>query len=373
MRRDRSGQAIVLVVLSLIALLGMAAISVTYGVVAFTQTRLQNAVDAAALAGAQLAGHGQNPTTDQAWLRQQNLGPHGTLTVSFSHAVVNGVQATGVVTVPGGFASVLGIHTFTVRATAVATFGAPSPFNDAVYQHAPSPLTSNDVLDVTGAVHTNGPITIDGTYCATQGITDGSGATIYGSPTCSTAVTTSGSQPWPAQWTLAQMTPPDAQTITQANFYKNSGSPYVANGNIIFDPTGGTVSFYQGLTVNGNILIEGNAVFDKNLTVNGSIVVWGGSATVNKGLTQPNPGTAGVALAVMGPAGGTYNLTIDSGGSQTGILYVPQGTLTLNQGIDLNGSLIAQQLALYGAVDVTYDAQLLPPQFPITHTVQLVS
>lgn len=371
--RHRSGQALLLVALALVVLLGMVAASITYGVVAFSQTKLQNAVDAAALAGAQRAMEGENPTTDQAWLQQQNLGPNGAMTVTYSKSVVNGIRATGVVTVPGGFAGVVGIKQFTVRATAVATYGPPSPFDYAIYQHSTQTLTSNQVMNVTGAVHTNGPLTMDGTYCVTNGLTYGEGSpTLNGSPTCPTALVDNGAQPWPATWTLAEVTPPNATVNTQNNFDASQGQPYVVNGNMIFDPSSGTVNFNQGLEVNGNVLIEGNVNFDVSLVVNGSIVVWGGSANLNQGITQPTPGSSGVGLAVMGPPGGTYNLTIDVGGNQTGVLYAPQGTITLNKGIDLTGSLIAQNLTLDSTVDVSYNSSLLPPSFPITETVQLV-
>ena len=116
-----------------------------------------------------------------------------------------------------------------------------------------------------------------------------------------------------------------------------------------------------------------NLNVDHALTVNGSLIVWGGSATLNQGITQPNPGPNGVAIAVMGPGTGPYNLTIDQGANQTGVIYVPQGTLTLNKGVTLSGSLIAQQLALYSTIQVTYNAGLLPPSFPTHPTVHLVS
>jgi len=372
--RARPGQSLILLVLFLVALLGIAAGSITYGVVAWNQTRLQNAVDAAALAGAQLFGTGQNPTTNQAWLQRQNLGAGSAITIRLTTTPPDGVRATGTLTVPGGFARVFGIPRFVVRATAVATDAPPSPFDYAIYQHSTQMLTSNHALAVTGAVHTNGPVTVDGTYCATAGLSYGAGSpTIDGTPTCPTPVVNTGSQPWPAAWTLAQVTPPDATLNHDRTFDANQGAPYVVNGNVIFQPTGGSVSFYRGLDVNGSVLVDGNLTVDDGLTLNGSLIVWNGSATLNAGIEQSAPGPSGVALAVMGSGPGPYNLTISGGSQQTGILYVPDGTLTLFRGITLTGSLIAQTLILDDTITVHYDPQLLPPSFPVARSAHLVS
>ena len=128
------GQAIVLVVISLVVLLGMAALVIDIGYVYYTQRALQASADAAALAGAQEL---PDPTQAAAVARQYS-GESG---AKNARSDVNGVTTTittkCITSIPGCdpvnavvvvekaptktfFAGVLGINAFNIKATSTA-------------------------------------------------------------------------------------------------------------------------------------------------------------------------------------------------------------------------------------------------------------
>lgn len=154
---------------------------------------------------AQMAEAGLNPTTNQAWLKQQKLGLHGTVTVTDSKTVANGIRATGVYHVPGGFAALFGIKQFTVTATAVAAYGGI--FDYALFQGSTtaSSLTSNGKLGISngGGAHSNTGMTLNGPYCVSGGLSLVGSLTSDGGPAagCSSAVAYTGVLPMPV-WTL---------------------------------------------------------------------------------------------------------------------------------------------------------------------------
>ena len=135
--RDESGQAMVLVALLLVVLLGAAALTVDVGYAYFTQRSLQSSADASALAGAQ----GLPNTVTAASLANQYSGTTG---AKNAHANVPGVQTTvSTKCVPVGpsctkanavvvkesahlntfFGRVLGINVFDISARATACSG----------------------------------------------------------------------------------------------------------------------------------------------------------------------------------------------------------------------------------------------------------
>jgi hypothetical protein len=88
------------------------------------------------------------------------------------------------------------------------------------------------------------------------------------------------------------------------------------------------VTFNKGITVNGQLLVEGTLTVDDTLQGNGSVVVWDGSATISKGILQASPATDGVAFAVVGPPGSTDSVTFDTGVTTYGIIYAPPAPST---------------------------------------------
>lgn len=127
-RRDERGQAIVLMVLALVVLLGMAAMVLDVGGWFRDQRRLQGTADAAALAGAQ-----QLPTAPSAAqamaLSYANQNGGDVLAADITVGTLN--QPNDIIDVkaqkssPGFFSSVLGIMNANITASARALVGPP--------------------------------------------------------------------------------------------------------------------------------------------------------------------------------------------------------------------------------------------------------
>ncbi|WP_322049943.1 pilus assembly protein TadG-related protein [Paraburkholderia bannensis] len=152
-RARQRGAVSVMVALSLIVLLGFAALSIDIGYIAFSQRRLQAGTDAAAMAGAMdlwksasatafadakayAAGQGINTLPSGVTVTSTTVQGLALSTASVplpaSQAVstYNGIQVTQQASVPLFFARIFGINTKTISATskAGAGFGA-TPYN----------------------------------------------------------------------------------------------------------------------------------------------------------------------------------------------------------------------------------------------------
>ena len=128
MRRE-SGQALVLAAAAMVLILGMAAMTIDVGMLLQERRDLQNAADAAALAGVQDLPASPADAVDSAttWAEQNGIGA-GELegvTVSTTYAEDDTVTVQVERDVPWLFARVLGRGSDTVHAHAVARVGSP--------------------------------------------------------------------------------------------------------------------------------------------------------------------------------------------------------------------------------------------------------
>jgi Flp pilus assembly protein TadG len=128
-RKDERGQAIVLMVLALVVLLGMAAMVLDVGGWFRDQRRLQGTADAAALAGAQQLPNA--PTAAQTMaLSYANQNGGDVLAANITVGTLN--QPNDIIDVkaqkssPGFFSSVLGIMNANITASARALVGPPA-------------------------------------------------------------------------------------------------------------------------------------------------------------------------------------------------------------------------------------------------------
>jgi Flp pilus assembly protein TadG len=354
--RARRGQSLILVVGFLVALMGAVAASVTAGTVYFAQTRLQNAVDAAALAGAQAEMLGQPITTSQPYLQNSNM-PNAAIQVAALTSPPNSVQATGVVTVPGSFASLFGIDTFTVRARGVARYDAGSAFDYALFQGAQATLAisgdttvsgDDNTVNVYGGAHSNGNMALAGNSCIMGPTTVGAaGSSVSGSDKCPPTFVEIPNVPMP-NWTLAQVTPQNATVLTGSAC---TNLPTTLTGNYILycnvDESG-------QLTIDGNVLVEPgySVTLSGGLVISGSFTVDQGSITISGGVSQSVTGT-GAALAALG--GG--NISISGNDAINGVLYAPTGSIDLSGTQTITGAVVGEYVNLSGNKDITYDAQ----------------
>ena len=141
--KPRLGQVLPLIAIALP--LFIAGLALTLSTVYFGQAKPQNAVDAAALAGAQeMNSSDLNAPGDQASLVTQDdpAATHIVLTTLTNPSQT--VMASAQAQVPGTFAALFGIHHFTVKALARASYGTGAYFNYAVFQG--DPQTGNPEL-----------------------------------------------------------------------------------------------------------------------------------------------------------------------------------------------------------------------------------
>jgi Flp pilus assembly protein TadG len=128
-RKNEDGQAVVLIILALVVLLGMCAMVLDVGSWYHTQRQLQGTADAAALAGAQ-----QLPTTPVAaqtmalsYANQNGGNVLGAdITVGTLYQANDIIDVTAKKTSSGFFSSVLGIVNANISATARARVGPPA-------------------------------------------------------------------------------------------------------------------------------------------------------------------------------------------------------------------------------------------------------
>lgn len=326
----RSGQTLGIFLVFLGVLLGMTAGSVTVGTLYVAHTRLVNAVDAAALAGAQALATGDpNAPADQAGLIATN-DPGASGTVTPDSALPRAVVATGTVQVPGGFAALFGWRTFTVTARAVAQYSGGAAFTYAVFQADPNaPLVFKGSSSIQGNVHANdcieakGSVSFDPSDVITASATGNS---------CNVAAVLVPPLSLPV-WTLTQLEEaPDTTVVTPE---QPDGWEYDAKSNTFTAPN----------ELEGNYVVEGNVTLNGGATIQGSLVAWGGNLTINGAST-----TTGV-LAAIGPHA---ELTVNGASTVSGTLYDPEGTITVNGAASFpGGAIIGQDIIINGSFSLT--------------------
>jgi putative Flp pilus-assembly TadE/G-like protein len=127
-RRDERGQAIVLMTLSLVVIMGMAALVLDVGNWFHTKRRLQGTADAAALAGAQeLPNDSSGAQTMAMNYANQNGGDVAAANIVVSSTVLpnDTIAVRARKTEPGFFSGVLGIASADIDARAKARVGPP--------------------------------------------------------------------------------------------------------------------------------------------------------------------------------------------------------------------------------------------------------
>jgi hypothetical protein len=128
-RRDERGQAIVLMTLSLVVIMGMAALVLDVGNWFHTKRRLQGTADAAALAGAQLLPNDSSGAQSQALAYANKNGGDvagANITVTSTVLPNDTISVQAKKTDPGIFSGVLGVASANIHAHAKARVGPPA-------------------------------------------------------------------------------------------------------------------------------------------------------------------------------------------------------------------------------------------------------
>lgn len=378
MLRRRKGQALVLVALMLPLLLGMAGAGVTVGTVYYSQAKLQNAVDAAALAGGRaLFSQGNaSAANGQTAIVTQNDPNANNVSVAVSPSNPNIVVASANVSAPGSFASLFGHPTFLVKAKAAAEVGPGAAFNYAIFQgdtHASDPaLTLSGTDTVTSGtnqnnadVHSNNNLNLTGSVNVAGSCGANPTVTLTGKSNCAAGVIQSAPEISMPKWTPREVSPQNATTVgsptnpvgmTITGSSSSSGN-YIVYGNLTIDANSNVTGHY--LVEDGNIIIHGNS------EVAGSLVTFGGGIRLSGKITQSGGGY--LALAAF-----TKNGTVSpdatahmTGNSPTPGAIILAGNVTINSAIyapdsyilatgtdTINGSVVGYRVNLKSHVNV---------------------
>ncbi|MBR5537206.1 MAG: hypothetical protein IKU58_04845 [Clostridia bacterium] len=355
-KSNEHGAVAILVALSMTALFGFTALAVDYGMMASNKQSMQNACDAAALAGAVDLMNGRS----------------GTVTATgYNYAAINGydhnndnvevtVEQTGTtvkVTIREemqmGFSGVLtGERTRTVSATATAE--TTSMFGNAPYAMFAEEIISinGNGTTINGDVHCNGDINISGT------LVGDSIATAVGTATVTNGTKFSGSMsremPTFAAFERAKASMNLVTLNKSYTLKKNEGGFQ----KLIDD----ALAAYHG--TQQQLEEEGLCIY-----VNGSITANGNDSTVYeydypitlivKGSIEYNGSVAASAERPLYLMSETGSITVNGGGAQlTGLVYAPNGNITLNGHQNptvVNGSLVGEKIICNGGqVTVNY-------------------
>ena len=359
-RRRENGSVLVIVAISLSVLLGMTALAVDFGKLASTKQSLQNAVDAAALAGAQDLGSGKSETyvhdTLVTYCSINGYTPRQDGVSETMQIRGKAVTVTLQKEVKMGFSAVLtGQKTRTVSAAATAE--AVSIFGDCPYamfagqriedDGSGISITGNDIT-INGNIHSNSDITMRKAILA-----EGAVATAVRSVVPSTTgwYGNSIALDMPSfrsfESALQGITP-----IVQfgGNVTKSSSAGFdelisealdryreMSGYNTSYRYNGLYIHISGNLTFNGHASTAYHASFPIVLIVDGDINLNG----------APLESTRDYPLAIMSKDG---NITVNGGGAAyTGILYAPNGDITLN-GNDarFDGMIVGQNIRKTG-------------------------
>ena len=352
LRKDEQGSVMVIVAIAMVALMGFAGIAVDYGSMAMTKQELQNAADAAALAGGQDLMNNQASqivATANSYIQANGFTPGDGVTISdisyTSDKVTVEIQTQQKVALSGVLTG-KNTTTISVRAVAEVTSAVGSfpyaLFADATAEENGDGLSMNAHTTVNGNMHSNAGISMKHTQ-------------VNGKATVPDGESISIKNPENGAKTMVIEMP---RTDGLINFIKNS-SPYTVNGN--YDGTlQDLVETAKAHKVNGvvQIYITGNASFggesqnDKypvNVLVAGDIIFHGTAL----GSDEDTP------VVIISEHGNfTQNGQGTKGEKFYALMLAPEGDVTLN-GNDFNlyGGIIAQSITKHGGkTTVTYSA-----------------
>ncbi len=372
--KDESGQATIMILLSMTALLGFVGFAADVGTLFYAKRNLQIAADAAAIAGAAELNYGDMTTAGDAAAAQNGvvIGANGGA-VYINNPPTEGeyvglpayVEAIVSQKEPTFFMRIFGISSQTVAARAVAYNGGSS--NGCVYVLNG---TAPDAMDLQGSFDVSAPkcgVIVNSNSTTALQFTGGGGTLTAGSVGVvgGDGGQTGDSTPAPVTG-IAQQSDPLGSLVapTPTGCITPPGGTMTGTltAGCYMAPTGGT------LTINNATLGAGTYVLEGNISLTGSVTSGSGGTTldiVNGALTE---GT-GTVLDLVAPTSGAYNgiaimepapnanlMLFDFGSSSgliDGIIYAPDAELELHDsGGDKSGGL---QLITDLIVNTLYD------------------
>jgi hypothetical protein len=386
-RADR-GQALALLSLFLIAMSGLVGLGVDGGSLYLTRRGMQNAADAAALAGARVMATGDtsgadirtaietyaganyvaNPAQNVTAYYTDGTGARvGTVTASGSApASAIGVEVIATRQAATIFLPILGINSLEAKAIAgarakPAAGGGPGY---GIFAIDPNQKKGSKVIDwpgsswtVSGTIHSNSDVGMSGGSNTINGsVEDVTGA----NPTGLKGNTLNPKANNPVQSTVL----PDPVNKTLADFYQGTTSTatyHYINGN-----TNLATYVTNGVLAPGVYYVNGNINFTTSLstTVPSTVTL---VTTGSIGITGPNMNFISYSSGMAFFANITTNNTglniAGSNGTWNGIAYAPHSNLTYagSSNVSGNGSLVGYTITMSGSSGhLAYDPSIFP-------------
>ena len=345
--KNESGQAVVLFALVFVVLCVFAAMAIDIGIVSVKKGQMQNAADAAALAGAQNLPNASAATNSAIQFAELNGIESSETTVTYPY---NGdstkIEVVCTRSVDYTFARILGFTSSSVSVRAVAEkigIGGGT-FNYTVFSGSHSDtLSINGSAYIGGSVHTNDSLRING-----------SSLTVTETAEAVSDIRINGSSI-------------DIETCQASSIVLNGSNINV--GNEIFSPASLLVmpdfsdsilseaelagNVYTGnKTYNGsNIDVDSPIYVDGDITVNGShfsgegIIFATGDITFNGSNLKSSSDDAVCFYSKNG------DITINGSNAKLdGVIYAPNGSITMNGSYQIiNGRVIGKRLLFNGS------------------------
>jgi len=347
--KDESGQSMVLFALLFVVICGMAAFAIDIGRVSMEKEKLQNAVDAAALAGAQdLPSVSTAEGTALSYAEQNGMLASETTATAHYNGNSNKIEVVCTRNVDYTFARVLGLSSVSISTRAVAekTGINSGPFTYSAFSGSPSStlLINGSGINIGGSVHSNynlmvngssmviggsaeavSSLNLNGSIINVGGTCQGSAIYIYGS---SISI---GNKNYTAAPSIEM---PDFSAFIQTDA-KDAGQFY--SGNKFFN--GSKINVTSPIYVNGDLTVNGS-----EFTGNG-IIVASGNITFNGSNIKNSSSDAVCFYSTNGNImiNGSY-IELD------GIVYAPNGSIMMNGSYQtINGRVIGNTLNFNGS------------------------
>ena len=363
--KDESGQSVIVIAISMVVLCGFAALAVDIARVSMADGQLQNAADAAALAGARSLPSATTAKSQAVHYAGLNgVSAANTKTTTPYNGNASKIEVVCTATVDYTFARIFGLTSKTVSARAVAekTGMSGGAFGYAVFGGSTSDLMqfNSSSLDIAGSVHTNADFQMSGSlqkisgnaeavkafasYVSSitiGGTAQGSSVTIYGS-----VINVPNRVSSPA----AVIAMPDFSADVKSEA-KAAGTYYTSSK--LYN--GGTINVDSSVYVDGGTL----TVAGSNFTGQGCMVATG-NIQLNGSLIRS---TSSSSVCLYSKSG---DIQLNTSGLEVyGILYAPNGFIQINaSNINIYGRVIAKKVQINGSnvkiVSGTGDLSCLP-------------
>ena len=373
---DRCGNVVIIFALVTIPLVGAVGISVDYVKASQLRTRMQQALDAAALAGVAESSSSLKISKATSHFQSQISNDWGTTpTASFSVDGAGKLIGTAQAAAKGSFVGMLGQSSISVKvATAAVTSGTTSKVCILLVD----PTQSQSLLVNSGA-NLNAPnCEIHVRSTASPAAIFNSGTTLNVKKICikGNNIIKNGTANPPAETGCAAISDPFSSSMpsvsvgacTYNNQVYNPGSVTISpgvycgwtnfngSGTLTLNPglyiiKNGGMTFNSGWTVTGNGVTFYLVDQDATITFNGN---------VNFKFTPPTSGTYANIL-MFEPAGlANTNLPINgtSGSSLQGLLYLPSRDVMINSVSNVSGDKVTMVFSsvIFNALNWTFDA-----------------